>query len=774
MKKDMTLQDYIDIIYERRWLIIIAVVVVTMTAIILSFITPKVYEARVRFKLDLSETKPMFFTEIYSSQRIDPVESELEIIRSHTLTKTVIVKLGLNFIARNHDGDYFDSINVAENVPPGKYTVHPENGGFLLLKDGEEIDRGQFGELYRRDGLQFCVINRPQNDLEFRIPRLNKFTEDMMETFTASQIKNTVLVLLKARSTNPAQAAAMANALAKEYIDYSLLLVRESARGSKEFIESQIRIFGTELDSAEEKLRVYKEKTGIIQLDQSATEIIRALAEFEVAKEQAIVELHEIQSSIAKLEGELSKDEATYGAYKRMASFPTLSQSPIITNLKNRLRDLEIQKREISQDPARAEELKLINVRIAGVEKELKNATEQIMAAGPTVSDPIFQSVVSNIMNNETKAFALESRIEALNQIISQQNWKLKQLPEAEVNLAQLERQRTANAEIYQMLLSKLEESKIAESMQISKARIIDYATIPDRPVFPKKSQNAILGFILGLILGVGGAFLLEYLNNSFKTAREIEDLTGISVLASIPMIKDKGATEIPTIQEPQSNIAEAYRILRTNINFTAAARPIKTLLITSTLPQEGKTTTCINLAITLAQQGTRVIILDCDFRRPMLHRYFKSQSHNNNHGLSDVLINRLKLKDAIERHPSGIAFDFVTSGTIPSNPSELLGSARMQVLLEELKKDYDFILIDAPPALGVSDARILGKVSDGILVVVMAGKTNREAALEVKDELERAGEKIIGFVLNGVDLTQQFYRHRYYYYYHYSSDKDH
>ncbi len=772
MKKDMTLQDYIDVIYERRWLVITAVTAVTLVAIILSFITPKVFEARVRFKIDLSENKPMFFTEIYSSQRIDPVESELEIIRSHTLTKTVIVKLGMNFITRNHSGTYFDSVSVSETVPSGKYVVRAEDGTFALFKDDQQIGTGRIGELYNRDGLRFLLVSKPNADVEFRIPNLDKFTDDVMETFTVSQIKSTVLVLLKARSGNPAQAAAMANAVAKEYIDYSLLLVRESARGSKEFIDSQIKIFGTELDSAEEKLRLYKEKTGIIQLDQSATEIIRSLAEFEVAKEQAVVDLHEMQSSITQLEGELSKDEATYGAYKRMASFPTLSQSPIIITLKNRLRDLEIQKQEAVKDPARAGELALLNSRIANTELELKNATEQIVAAGPTVTDPIFQSVISSIMTNETRAIALESRIEALDQIIGRQNIKLKQLPEAEVNLAQLERHRAANAEIYQMLLSKLEESKIAESMQISRARIIDFATIPDRPVFPKKSQNAVLGLLLGLIIGIGGAFLLEYLNNSFRSAKEIEDLTGISVLASIPIIKDKGLTEIPTIQEPRSNVAEAYRILRTNITFTAAARPIKTLLVTSTLPQEGKTTTCINLAITMAQQGIRVILLDCDFRRPMLHKYFKSQDHNNNHGLSDVLINRLKLKEAIEQHPSDHPFDFVTSGTIPSNPSELLGSVRMQNLLDELKNNYDFILIDAPPALGVSDARILGKVSDGILVVVMAGKTNRDAALEVKDELERAGEKIVGFVLNGVDLTQQYYRHRYYYYYHYDSVK--
>jgi capsular exopolysaccharide synthesis family protein len=315
------------------------------------------------------------------------------------------------------------------------------------------------------------------------------------------------------------------------------------------------------------------------------------------------------------------------------------------------------------------------------------------------------------------------------------------------------------------MLLGKLEESKIAEAMQISEARIIDIATIPDDPVEPKVRQNTILGFLLGLLIGIGGAFLLEYLDTSLKSSKEIEELTGLSVLATIPLIKDKVRPLIPTIEEPHSQIAEAYRILRTNVAFAATAKPIKTLLITSTLPQEGKTTTCINLGITVAQQGHKSIIIDCDFRRPMLHRYFGKYVRDNKHGLSDVLVGRLKLEDALVKSTTENLY-FATSGTIPSNPAELLGSEKMMATLDVLKEKFEYVIIDAPPALGVADARVLGKICDAIMVVVMARKTNRDAVAEVKDELERSGEKIIGFVLNGVDFTRHYYRHRYHYYY--------
>ncbi len=766
MKKEPTFQDYIDIIYKRRILIIICVGMATLGTIIISLCLPKVYEARVRFKLELSEARPVFFTELYTPQRVDPVESELEIIRSRALSRAVVKKLNLHFVVSNHSRQLFDSVKISDDFAPGKYVVRfedEENFSILSLKEKEEIvGKGKVGTLFTENGLRFLLKSKPERDfLEFSVISLDKAADDLMQSISANQIKNTSLVLLRARSTLPEVAALIANTLSQEYIWYTLESLRESARGSKEFIESQIKIFGTELDSAEENLRQYKQESGVFLLSETAREIISSLAEFEVEREKAVVELHETESSIKKLESELARDEASYGYYKKMASFPTISNSPLILELKEQLKTLEMQKQEYKNDPVR---LKQIEEQVAVIEQEINKTSKQIALAGPSIGDPVFQGLITNIINSETRLIALQSRVDALNQIIERQNRRLKQLPEAEVNLAQLERQKKANEEIYTMLLGKLEESKIAEAMQISQARIIDYATVPDDPVEPKPKQNVILGFLLGLLVGIGCAFLLEYIDTTIKTSKEIEELTGITVLATIPMMKNGQPAEIPIAREPYSEIAEAYRILRTNITFSAATRPIKSLLVTSTIPQEGKTTTCINLGITLSQTGQKVVILDCDFRRPKLHKYFNEIIKGNHNGLSDVLINKAQLKEVIKSSP----FEnlcFVTSGTIPSNPAELLGSSRMNDILDSLKKEFDFILIDAPPALGVADARVLGKVCDGILVITMVGKTARDAVVEIRDELERAGEKIIGYVLNGVDITQRYHRYRYYSY---------
>jgi capsular exopolysaccharide synthesis family protein len=748
MKAEPTLQDYIGVIVERRWLVIVCVLVATIGAMITSLNLPRVYEARVRFKLDLSEAKPMFFSEMYTPQRVDPVESQLEIIKSRTLARSVVKKLNLNFIVKNHKTTTFDSVHLSEDMRPGTYALRFNGDDFVLVNNAdEEIGRGKVGEYFDAGSIGFLLNEKAAQQLAIVIKGIDESADDLRSNTNASQIKNTALVLLKVKSYSAERAARIANTLAEEYIIYSLATLREAARGSKEFIETQIVSFGEELNRAEEELRAYKEKTGIFLLDESAKE------------------LHEMGSAIKNLEDQLARDEATYGAYKTMASFPTIANSPIIVTLREKLRSLEMQRQELVQKSGNQQALTQIEDQIGQTTDELKNATRQIVLAGPSVSDPIFQQIISQIINNETTVMALQSRIDALNQIINRQNRRLKQLPQAEVSLAQLERQKMANEDIYTMLLGKLEESKIAEAMQISEAKIIDVATVPKNPVEPKPRQNTVLGFLLGILIGVGGAFLLEYLDTSIKNTREIEDLTGLTVLATIPLIKDKGHPQIPTIDEPHSQMAEAYRILRTNLAFAATAKPIKSLLITSTIPQEGKTTTCINLGISLAQQGHKTIILDCDFRRPMLHRYLAQYISSNTNGLSDVLVGKLKLKDAIVE---GTAhnLNFITSGTIPSNPAELLGSPKMMETVEKLKNDFAYVIFDAPPALGVADARVIGKISDAIIVVVLSKRTHRDAVREVKDELERSGEKIIGFVLNGVDFDLHYYRHRYHYYY--------
>lgn len=593
--------------------------------------------------------------------------------------------------------------------------------------------------------------------------------EHLRRAIKIQQIKKTDLVSLRAISQDPEQAAVIANSMAHAYIEYSLLSLREEARSSKVFIEDQIKKFGEELALAEEKLKHYKERSGIFLLDESAREAIDALAQFDASKAQTQVEIKEVESRLANLEKELRGDENVYGEYKKIASFPTISSSPLVVSLRDKLRSLELQKRkavDASEIARIAEEIKETNLAIQA-------AINQIIRVGPPSSDPILQSIISKVIENGTQLLALQSRLEATNQVIAEFNTKLSRLPKAEVELAQFTRQKKANEEIYTMLLSKLEEARISEAREIGEAKIIDSAVPSQYPVSPKRRQNLILGAILGLILGIGAAFVIEYLDTSVRDPKEIETMTGLPVLASIPAIKGKGMSEDDEVSKiearfithfhPRSSVAEAYRILRTNITFSAVKAPIKSLVVSSSIPQEGKSTVIGNLAITFAQTGNRSLIIDTDLRKPVFNKIFKEKRIK---GLSDVLIGREKLKDAIFK-TSIENLDLLPSGTLPPNPTELLTSAKMKALHEELKGMYEYLFFDSPPILGVADASILASLCDGLLFVVWVGRTGRDAVLEASKVLESAHIRVLGVVLNGIDISHR-YRSRYYYYYHY------
>ncbi len=521
--------------------------------------------------------------------------------------------------------------------------------------------------------------------------------------------------------------------------------------------------------SAEEKLKKYKERSGIFLLDESAREMIDALVKFDAAKAQTQVEVQEAKSRLANLEKELQSDERVFGLYKNIASFPTISNSPIVISLKDRLKDLELQKQKATSTT----EIGRVDEEIKEVNLKIQAAINQIVRVGPPGSDPILQSIISKVIENETQLLALQSKLEALDQVIAEFNGKLSRLPKAEVELAQLSRQKKANEEIYTMLLSTLEEAKISEAREIGEAKIIDSAHPPKYPVSPKKKQNFVLGAILGLILGIGAAFIFEYLDTSIRDPRDAENLTGFPVLASIPIIDIKGAKvddEIAKIEarfithiNPRSSVAEAYRILRTNIAFTAVKGSVKTIVVTSSIPQEGKSTVIGNLSITFAQMGNRSLIIDTDLRKPVFNKIFKDRKIR---GLSDILVGREKLSDALVK--TNIEnLDLLPSGTLPPNPCELLSSAKMNMIIEELKANYEYLFFDAPPILGVADASILGSICDGMLFVICFGKTSRDLVAESAKVLQNAKIRVLGMVLNNVDISHR-YRSRYYYYHYY------
>jgi capsular exopolysaccharide synthesis family protein len=303
----------------------------------------------------------------------------------------------------------------------------------------------------------------------------------------------------------------------------------------------------------------------------------------------------------------------------------------------------------------------------------------------------------------------------------------------------------------YTTLAAKLEELRINAQLETGSGRVVSPAVVTTEPVEPTPARNAALGLVVGLVFGLGMAFLYEYLDNTIKSSEEIERLVGAPVLGMIPGEKyEKNERRRASIlTHPGGAGAEAYRALRNNLDFINFQHDIKTLLVTSAAPAEGKSTVSANLAAGLAQAGKRVVLIACDFRKPTTHQFFGVR---NQIGLSDVLTGQRTLKAAVQRPIDDLDLLVLTSGKIPPNPSELLGSEKMRDLLEEFKESADWVIIDTPPLLAVADGAAAARYADGVLLVTRGGTSTREAVRHAGEMVTSAGGRTIGVVVWGLE----------------------
>jgi non-specific protein-tyrosine kinase len=299
---------------------------------------------------------------------------------------------------------------------------------------------------------------------------------------------------------------------------------------------------------------------------------------------------------------------------------------------------------------------------------------------------------------------------------------------------------------------------------------VIEEAPVPTAPVGPNWMLQVILAASIGMALGVGAAFLLEYLDESLKSPDEVTKATGLTTLGAITRIRGADPAErLITALHPKSPISEAYRVMRTNLQFSSLDRPLRSLVITSPNPKEGKSTTAANLGVVMAQAGKSVVLVDSDLRRPLLHRIFQVP---NKQGLTTVLLQDGPVLDGTLQETGIENLRVLTSGPLPPNPSELLGSKRMENLIDQLEAEADIILFDTPPALPVTDAAVLATQTDGVLIVADAGKTRRAAAGQTVENMQKVGANLLGVAVNRLSLRGSG-KYYYYYYYHYQYDQD-
>jgi tyrosine-protein kinase Etk/Wzc len=701
------------------------------------------------------------------------LETEMEVLKSRTLAEKVVTQLGLSVNSvkpRVSARSYFSHLSVGKEALTGEYTITPSMKGTYLLDHLESplLVEGRIGALVELPGLSFRVspeIEDLGREVTFEILEFSRAVRSFMKQVRVEPVRDTRIVRLTISANDPIEAQYITNTLASTFVSEGLSYKRLEAKNLREFLEDQLDVVSNHLEESEMNLEDFKERNQVVVLDVEAEKKIEKLAEFEAKCTKVKAE----RNGILKLMNDVTNGSSANllnntgsSAYQEITAFPSLISNLTIQSLKQQLIQFQIQKQDLSSRFTEAHpDLTVLNSQIELVEKNLRDTAKDYINA-------------------------LESEIIALENTVASIQSELEELPAKEVELARLQRKAKVNEEIYTLLLTHSKEAQISEASEIGDIRIADPAIVPEKPIQPKKRLNALLGLILGLVLSLSLAFVLEYLDDTVKTWDDIKENIDLPLLGSIPSIfgsekankylKGKEAqwfdleSKLLTHHEPRSPIAESYRNIRTNIQYFDLSREMKTLLFTSSSPREGKSTTVSNLAITLAQQGQKVLLVDCDLRKPVLNHLFYQRREP---GLTNVLMGQAGINTAIRRTKVD-NLDLLPCGSIPPNPSELLSSERMKELLIRLQDGHDFILLDSPPILAVTDASILSTEISGVILVVRSGNTSPDMVEEARDRLDKVGARVIGVVMNDLDLERhygKYARYSYSSYYYYGGD---
>jgi capsular exopolysaccharide synthesis family protein len=571
-----------------------------------------------------------------------------------------------------------------------------------------------------------------------------------------SPISNSRLVDVGFEAEAPVLAAKVVNTIAAAYIDKNLETKLAAVQNAVKWLHNRIEEERNKVEKAEHALLRYKEGQGIITDFTSDTEKI-------TAQKLAEMNTQVVEGASKRVEAGTRYKQAAALANSpdMLGSISEVLENELIQNIKSMEVALYKRMSELSKKYGQK------HPRMLAIESEIKTLQDR--------KTQEVNRVISSLRNEYEVALARE---ESLKAALAKQKKESLDLNQKAIQYGVLQREAESARHMYDLLIKRFKETTLTEDMKTGNIRVIDGAEVSKNPVKPRKRRNLLLAVIVGLLTGTGLAFFFEYLDNTIKIPEDVKRHLKIPYLGPVPLFEpaSKGNPggdmnqELVTHHDPKSTASESYRGIRTNILFSAAESAPQVILITSAGPREGKTITTLNLGITMAQAGSKVILLDCDMRRPKVHKAF---SLAKDRGISNLLVGG-KAQDGTLRHTPVPNLDVIPCGPIPPNPSEMLGSKRMSDLLHRLRKEYAHILIDSPPSTAVTDSAVLSKSVDGVVLVIRAGDTAREMVKNGIGQFEAVGAHILGAILNGVDIGRDKYYYYYqYYHYYYGDDGD-
>ncbi len=584
-----------------------------------------------------------------------------------------------------------------------------------------------------------------QSDSEETSRLLAQFHTDLK----VLNIPQTRLVDIHFMSPDPRLAAQIANQLANTYIEQNFRAKYDSTMQASDWLARQIADLKLKVESSQENLVRYQKQSGILGLDEKQNIVVS--------------KLDELNKDLTAAQADRIQKEANYKSISSgdAALVSTLAPSPILDKLRAQELDYKAQYAQLKTQfgPSYPKVVELQN-QLAATEAALHAEIARTIAKARTEYETALQ------------------REKMLQQALDAQKQQANQLNEAAIEYGQLKREADTNRQLYDGLLQKLKEAGISAGLRSGNIRVVDIARPPLSPAKPDIPRNTLLALLFGLIGGMGLALLMENVDTTVRTPDQVELLTALSPLGAIPddhslrqvqrgvtklLPSAKSAVELVTYSRPKSQVSEAYRALRTSLLLAGTGTPPGVILVTSPLPQEGKTTTAINTAIVLAQKGERVLLVDADMRRPAIHVRFDLPATK---GLSNLLAKRATAADVIQT-TSVPNLMVIAAGPPPPHPAELLASEAMKEQLAQWRQQFDRVIIDTPPALSVTDPVVLSVSVDAVVLVIRAAKTTKGALRRCRDVLGHVSANVLGVVINAVNMTaHDSYYYSYYYYY--------
>jgi capsular exopolysaccharide synthesis family protein len=711
--QESALGDSLRILQKRMWWVIGCLVSIFSVVAIASLRMPKIYQARGTVEIDKPDNSLNFQNSAtFNVDYFDPTELETEMqkLQSDALALQVSQELHLD--------------RGSEPAPPSP--------SLDLSPDPLQSDPSRAA----------AMVGNFKGNLRI------------------SLVPNTRIIEVHYNDQNPQQAAEVVNTLMDTFVENNRASHYDSTMAASKWLQDQLVDLQMKVESSQQELVRYQKEHDILGIDDKQNITMAKLDELNKQLTSAESERMDKEALYRMVESGDPEAIANSAGSLEDSAGTSQSASGLLENLRTRQADIKIQAADLSTQfgPSYPKLTQLNN--------QLKEIDAQIKAE--------MKKVASKVRGQYNEALQREN---LLQEAFEKQKQEANKLNESAIKYIELKREVETNRQLYEGLLEKLKEAGVSAALKTNNFRVLDKATPPSGPIEPNIPRNLMFAAVLGLASGVGLAFLKEGMDKTVRTTEQAQMISGLPSLGMIPLgsksaregpntkrlviASSKEAVELVTQVRPQSQMAESYRALRTSLLLSNLGAPPKVIMVTSALPQEGKTTTSMNCAVVLAQKSVRVLLIDADLRRPSVHKNLGMGPHS---GLSNVLTGSTTLEQAITRTSILPNLDVLTAGTPPPNPAELLASSNMKDLLDKLRTQYDHIVIDTPPSLSVTDSVVLSPRADAVVLVIRSGQTTKTALRRSRDILMQVNAKVVGVLLNAVDLSSPDY----YYYYEY------